>query len=134
MTLSVAAADSHALIFALKEPRKLGSAGRRFIERVERGDATLYVPALLLVELAEANRRGTFPLPIPFGQWAARQFESPRFKLADLTLEIIVRSHELYGIPERGDRLIAATALVLGCPLITRDRQIVESAEVDCIW
>jgi predicted nucleic acid-binding protein len=37
-------------------------------------------------------------------------------------------------IPERGDRLIAATALELDYPLITRDPEIAAAAGLELIW
>lgn len=40
----------------------------------------------------------------------------------------------LYGIPERGDRLIAATASSLECPLITNDSDVGRVAGVATIW
>ena len=38
----------------------------------------------------------------------------------------------MHGDP--ADRMIAATALYLGAPLITCDRKIQESGVVDCVW
>ena len=52
----------------------------------------------------------------------------------DLTAAIVLRSQELYAIPERGDRLVAATAAELDCPLITRDPEIAAAAGVEVIW
>ena len=49
-------------------------------------------------------------------------------------IAIVLRAHTLYAIPERGDRLIAATAAELDCPLITRDPEIARAAGVDLIW
>jgi predicted nucleic acid-binding protein len=43
----------------------------------------------------------------------------------------VARAHELFGIAERGDRLIAATAAVLDYPLITRDPEIIAAIEGD---
>jgi predicted nucleic acid-binding protein len=40
----------------------------------------------------------------------------------------------LYNIPERGDRLIAATAVHLGCPLLTNDPAITRSPTVATLW
>lgn len=52
----------------------------------------------------------------------------------DLTRAMAVRAHSLYAIPERGDRLLAATALELDCPLLTRDPAIRASRLVRTIW
>jgi len=51
-----------------------------------------------------------------------------------LTAEIVYLAQRLYAILERGDRLIAATALALDLPLITRDPQIAAAAGVECLW
>lgn len=134
MTRNVAVADTHALIFALIAPRRLGSSARKFMKRVAVGEATLFISAFGLVELADSNRAGRIHLPLPFESWIGGLLASRQFRIADLTLEIVLRSRELYGITERGDRLITATALVLECPLITRDAQITSSGEVECIW
>ena len=44
-------------------------------------------------------------------------------------LQMVTRSQ----VPDMSDRIIAATALYLGVPLITRDRMI-QTANVDTIW
>ena len=55
----VAVTDSHALIwYAMGPGRRLGRAARVLFARAERGEATIYVPTFVLVEVAEAIRRG----------------------------------------------------------------------------
>ena len=61
-------------------------------------------------------------------------FASGNYHEAQLTAEIVYAAQRLYSIPERGDRLIAATAIVLDLPLITRDPEIQRAAGVECIW
>ena len=51
-----------------------------------------------------------------------------------VTSDVVFEAERLYGIPERGDRLIAATAAALGYPLITSDPQIARHAGVSTIW
>jgi hypothetical protein len=43
-------------------------------------------------------------------------------------------AHNLFAIPERGDRLIAATAVALDVPLITRDPEMAACANVALLW
>ena len=57
-----------------------------------------------------------------------------RYRVVPLDTAIVARSHELFAIPERGDRLIAATAQHLGLPLITRDLAIARVIRGDVIW
>jgi PIN domain nuclease of toxin-antitoxin system len=133
--MSVAVTDSHALIwYAMGPARKLGRRARTLFERAERGQATIYVPVLVLVEIAEAVRMGAVPSDGGFSRWAERLFASGPFVAADLTPAIVLDAEGLYTIPERGDRLIAATARHLECPLITRDPAIARVPRLTTIW
>lgn len=131
----VAVTDTHALLWYAEEQwRKLGRNARRVFEQVVAGDGAIFVPALVMAELSEAMHDGDWIVSGGFAQWGDRLFSSGRFFHADLTWRIVQRAEELFGIPERGDRLIAATALELGYPLITRDPEIAAASGVEIIW
>jgi PIN domain nuclease of toxin-antitoxin system len=133
--MSVAVTDAQALIwYAMGPARKLGRDARRIFERAERRQAMIYVPALVLVEVAEAIRRGTVRCEPGFTRWVSRLFASGGFAAADLTTAIVLEAEGLYGIPQRGDRLIAATAASLGCPLISNDPAIARASRISTIW
>jgi PIN domain nuclease of toxin-antitoxin system len=102
--------------------------------RAESGQATIYVPTLVLVELAEAARRGVIRCEGGFSRWAERLLSSGRFPAADLTSDVVLEAEALYTIPERGDRLIAATAAHLDVPLITNDQAIARVLSIRTIW
>jgi predicted nucleic acid-binding protein len=53
---------------------------------------------------------------------------------ADLTAAIVRAAVGINRIPERGDRLIAATAVHLGCPLVTKDPAIARVRTVTTVW
>lgn len=131
----LAVVDTHALIwYATQEWNKLGRQAQRVFREVEAGNGAIFVPVLVLVELSEAVHRGQIELPDGFVRWVRRLFSSAKFFPVDLTWAIVQRSAELYAIPERGDRLIAATAVELGYPLITGDHEITAAAGVETIW
>lgn len=133
--IEIAATDTHALIwYGNRQWKKLGPRARRVFEDAEAGHATIYVPVQGLVELSEGVRNGRAVLPTGFSDWVTQLFAGPMFFPAALTHEIVLRAEELYEIPERGDRLIAATAAHLGFPLITRDPEIARAAGVDVVW
>ncbi len=128
--------DTHALLWWLAgRMRSLGRSARAFVERVDAGDAVAHVPSVALVEVGEAIRRGAFTLGEPFEVFVQRLENTPsRYRVVPLDTAIVARSHELFAIPERGDRLIAATAQHLGLPLITRDPAIARVIRGDVIW
>lgn len=135
----IAVTDTHALLWAATgKLKKLGKAARRYYERADRGtgNIAIYIPAIALVEVAEAVEAGRVTLSHPFPHWVRLLFALGPFVSADLTVEVILAADDLQDIPERGDRLIAATALVLDCPLITRDPAIFAGvdARVETIW
>jgi PIN domain nuclease of toxin-antitoxin system len=133
--MSVAVTDSHALIwYAMGPSRRLGRRARALFARAESGRATIYVPTLVLVEIAEAARRGIITCEGGFSRWAERLLSSGHFPGVELTTAVVLEAEALYAIPERGDRLIAATAAHLDAPLITSDPAIARVASVRTIW
>jgi PIN domain nuclease of toxin-antitoxin system len=133
--MSVAVTDSHALIwYAMGPSRRLGRRARALFARAEAGQATIFVPTLVLVEIGEAVRRGLLTCDGGFARWSERLLGSGHFPAADLTAEVVLEAEGLYTIPERGDRLIAATAAHLDVPLITRDPAIARVPSVKTIW
>jgi PIN domain nuclease of toxin-antitoxin system len=88
-----------------------------------------------LVELSEAIHRGVFSLGEPFDVFVQRLENTPsRYRVVPLDAAVVARSHGLLSIPERGDRLIAATAQHLGLPLVTRDPNIARAIGDDVLW
>jgi len=133
--IQVAVTDAHGLIwYAMGPGRRLGRAARALFVRADRGEATIYVPTLVLVEIAEAVRRGALRFDGGFSRWARALLSSGRFVAVDLSADVVLEAEGLYAIRERGDRLIAATAVHLGCPLITRDPALARVPSVTTVW
>jgi len=131
----VAVTDSHALIwYAMGPGRRLGRIARSLFARAERGEGTIYVPTLVLVEIAEAIRGGGLRFDGGFSRWLNGLLSSGHFVAADLDADVVIRAEGLYAIRERGDRLIAATAVHLGCPLISRDPALSRVPSLTTVW
>ena len=134
----IAVCDTHALLwFATGKVKKLGKSARRYLEKADKGaDVAIYVPTVVLVEVAEAVEARRVKLSHPFAEWVRRLLAAGPFIATDLTTDVVLAAEMLSGIPERADRMIAASALVLGCPLITRDPEIIAAADagIETIW
>jgi PIN domain nuclease of toxin-antitoxin system len=131
----LAVTDTHALIWAIDGNRKrLGKRARKLFDNADEGKCAIYIPALALAELGEACHRGRVALALPFEEWARTAFASGKYHEAQLSADVVYAAQRLYAIAERGDRLIAATAVALDLPLITRDPAIASAAGVECIW
>jgi PIN domain nuclease of toxin-antitoxin system len=132
--VELAVTDTHALVWwARGEKKRLGRQARRVYESVDAGRAVLFVPTLVLVEIGDLARRGIVRLAGGVSAWTRGLLGSGRFFAADLNVDVVLRAESLYAIPERTDRLIAATAASLDYPLITRDARI-RDAGVNVIW
>lgn len=132
----IAVADTHALIWWITDQtHRLGRRARAFFEAVDAGRAVVCVPTMALAELSEAVREGDVSLGEPFAAFIDRLELTPsRYHVVPLTAAIVARSHDLFAIPERGDRLVAATAAELEYPLVTRDPAIVAAIAGQHVW
>jgi PIN domain nuclease of toxin-antitoxin system len=115
--------DTHALVWADNDLKKLGSRSRALIERMW-ARAAVAVSALSFWEVAllEAGRRLT--LPAPCAQWRAELLASG---LEEIPVDgvIALRATGLGGLPgDPVDRLIVATALERGATLVTADARL----------
>ncbi len=127
-----AVVDTHALVWYLARPRRLGKAALRMFRGAESGQSEILVPSLLLVELSLLHERGRKVLGVAEVLAAVAQSRG-------LTWTPFDWSHGrefalLSSLADPFDRMLVATARALGCPLITADEAISNSALVPLIW
>lgn len=132
--MRIATADTHALIWLHTDDRRLGRAAAAIFAEADRREALIFVPTIALVEISESLHHGRIRLDRGFDAWVDGVLSNPAYQLVELSLPVVRRSQELYAIPERSDRLLAATAIELECPLITRDARITASGLVPTLW
>ena len=75
-------------------------------------------------------RRGRLVLDVSAEVYVSRAFSRPGVQIAALTPEIAVRSSHLPGTlhSDPADRMLIATAMLMGLKLMTRDRRILDYA------
>ncbi len=130
-----AVTDTHGLIWYLEDGPRLGPAARGVFDACDRGEIVVYVPTICLVEIIYLQGRGRIPTNLKAELDAELQAGTSGLILATLTREVAnaVERVPRSEVPDMPDRIIAATAVHLGLPLISRDRGIQQSG-VDTIW
>jgi PIN domain nuclease of toxin-antitoxin system len=127
-----AVADTHALVWFLARPKRLGKAASRLFLAAESGRARILVPCVLLVELALLHERGRKVLGVAEVLAAVAQSEGlafAPFDAADAREFALLSS-----LADPFDRMMVATARALGCPLISADEVVTASGLVSVVW
>ena len=124
--------DTHALIWYLSRPKKLGRSAARRLREADAGRCEIVVPAIVLVELTLLREAGRNVIGVP--QVEALLAAQPTFQLQPLDLDQATEFSLLDSLPDPFDRMIVAAARSADLPLISADTVIDASALVETIW
>jgi PIN domain nuclease of toxin-antitoxin system len=126
--------DTHPLLFWAAGGKRLGRRALRHFEDCERQQALLYVPAAVLWETALLARTGRIELGRPVRAFYDTLFSNPAYQPLDLTPDQVYRAAESFPSGDPFDALIAAAAMSLDLPLLTRDAALQASASIRTVW
>jgi PIN domain nuclease of toxin-antitoxin system len=128
----VTVVDTHAWIWWISEPARLGGRARRALDGAKR----IGVPAICCLEVAALAVRGRIALDRPALEWLHDALAVPRVDLLTLSPAVAVKAASLpASFPgDPADRLIVATALIESAALVTRDERIQQSGLVPTVW
>ncbi len=126
--------DTHAVLWLVAKPEKLSPGASRAIEKARQDHEGLGIAAVTLYELALGVERKRMQVHADLSEVFGRLEEL--VAILPLTSAIAVAAAKMPdGFPrDPFDRIIAATALVHGTPLVTADGPIRRSGAVATIW
>jgi PIN domain nuclease of toxin-antitoxin system len=133
--MSDAVTDTHALIWYLEDSPRLSPAANEMFERCDRGEIVINIPTICLIEIVYLQEKGRIREDLKTQLEAELLAGTSGLILADLTIQVVEALAKVPkdAVPDMPDRIIAATALHLGLPLISRDSRM-PFAGVDLIW
>lgn len=127
-------ADTHALLWYLFDPDKLTPSGRAAMDQALAAGFPLLVSAISLVEIVYLEEKHRIGAGSVQRIRDVCLLDNPSIEVVPVDddiaycLDRVPRSE----VPDMPDRIIAATALFLGIPLVTRDGKI-RGADVQTI-
>ena len=124
--------DTHVWIWlSLEKNKSLSEKSKKAMDSSDHK----WISAISCWELAKLVEKKRISFSIPSLAWIRRSLNEFNIRVADLSPEIAVESTVLRGLNrDPADQIIVATARILGMPLVTADKQILEFPEVDTIW
>jgi PIN domain nuclease of toxin-antitoxin system len=125
--------DTHVLIWMASDPKRLSKKAREAI-REAREKTGVAIAAITLWELAWLAENGRIQVAGSVESFVRET--ASRVMVEPITAEIAALAVQLpAGFPkDPADRLIAATAMVEGAPLVTADERIRGAKVVQTIW
>ena len=126
---------THAAIWYLRPSKELSPTTLKAIRRAVNSGKPIYVSVISLVETIFLVEKGRLPLEALQRLEAGLKDSASGLSVAAVDAAV---AEAVYKIPRSAvadmpDRIIAATALHLGLPLVTRDQKI-QAAGIKTIW
>ncbi|MBD2773218.1 type II toxin-antitoxin system VapC family toxin [Iningainema tapete] len=130
-----AVTDTHALIWYLEDSPRLSYAANEAFKRCDKGEIVIYIPTICIVEIVYLQERGRISTGMKAQLEAGLMAGTSGMVLANLTSEVVdaLATIPRDSVPDMPDRIIAATAIHLGLPLISKDSRMPLSG-VSIIW
>jgi len=130
-----AVADTHALLWYLYNDSRLSKTATTFMDAIDEGGDQIAIASITLAELVYLIEKGK--IASTSFERVIEMLSQPNATLVEIPFDRVVadmmRRIERDQVPDFPDRIVAATALTLGVPLISRDRKI-QASIVTTIW
>jgi PIN domain nuclease of toxin-antitoxin system len=133
--MAAVAVDTHTILWYLTSDPRLSSRAVGALDQATSEGELIHVPSVCIVEITYLIEKGKLPVYARESLMMALDDPTTPCQLAPLdrgvaaTLQLVSRAE----VPDLPDRIISATALSLGVPLVTRDGKI-RASQVPTIW
>lgn len=121
------------MVWFMTNDPKLSSEARKVFLKADRGEDSIVIPCIAFFELLYLTEKSK--LAIDFGGLIAMVSGSRNYRIEPLCLPIIEKCRKIRReeVADPWDRLIAATSMHLGFPLISGDQSLQEMG-LEIVW
>lgn len=130
-----AVADTHAAIWFLFGDSRLSATAKDFIDKAAIARQKIVLSPISLAEVVYLIEKNRLPASVFDELSAALGNPNHILEEAPFTADVVdaMRRITRSAVPDTPDRIVSATAIFLGVPLITRDRAI-RASDVPTVW
>ncbi len=127
--------DTHIWLWWISNPEKLTVNAAQAIDNACR-ETSIIISSISAWEIALLSNRGRLKLSIDIQAWVRKTESLPFIQFIPVDNTIALRSVDMPGVfhPDPADRIITATAMTMGLPLVTKDEKILGYSHVKTIW
>ena len=129
-------ADTHTALWYLYDDARLSVAAGDFIDQAAAAGNQIVVSSISLAEIVYLIEKNRLPAASAYTDLKAVLADPDHvFKEAPFTVEIVdaMREVQRADVPDMPDRIVAATAVYFGVPVISRDGKI-RASNVQTVW
>ena len=128
-------ADTHTAIWHLFDDPMLSPAARKFIDDAAAARQKIALSPISLAEVVYLIEKRRLPMTAYTDLRKALSNPNHVLEEAPFTMEVVEAMQRVARseVPDMPDRIVAATAVYLGVPVISRDRRI-RSADLGTVW
>lgn len=127
--------DTHTWVWFISDPENLSGAAKNAIESsISRKE--LYISAISVWEVALLVAKKRMALSMDVADWISMSERMPFFQFVPIDNRVALKSVQLPQPihQDPADRIIIATAIVLGAAVVTKDLKLLKYPHVKTIW
>jgi len=127
--------DTHAWIWFISKPEVLSKRAKKAVSAAVK-DKSVLISSISAWEVALLVFKKRLTLSLDVSDWIAKSEGLPFIQFIEISNSIAVKSVNLPQPlhPDPADRIIIATALTAGVPLVTKDKKLLNYPHVKTIW
>lgn len=127
--------DTHIWLWWISNPEKIAVHAAQVIDKAV-NDGGIIISSISVWEIALLIKKGRLKLSIDVNDWVRKSEALPFIRFIPVDNTIALRSVAMPGIfhPDPADRIITATAMTMGLPLVTKDDKILDYPYIETIW
>ena len=128
--------DTHGLIWYVLNSSELSLTAKNLFIATANSGGNVFVPTISLVEITYLIEKNKFQPALLTRIISRLNNPNAELKPIELTVEIADSLSQISRqiVPDMPDRIIAATALYLNLPLVTKDHKIQKLQSIQTIW